>query len=352
MANTELENYVATDTANVEVSGRIYGLNLYDISDYPIWQDVFRIHNSLSLTGFKYTVGNKDQNGNSNGNDPKFTLAMVNGVHPKYSNVGALKTGYVTRFNLQTIGNMFSDNDYVRITPTFYYVDSTGNNRQEVDIYYSETFNGKKNIMVKMGSDLDLTNKKALRSGDPYLAIPEGALNQTAYFNGVSLKDWKAQVKNIYTYTNIMLPGSLRTFIGYIPIVPSSVTEAAVAKSVQNWYGEYYLPSEIHVTPKGYNINEYVKYHGGLTYKEPFWLKNGYIIVNFAIETIQNGQRHLSYINADNAARGYCNMWNREGYQYRKIDYKGNQFNFIDGDYVLYYTDKSAAQDYISAGTH
>ncbi len=45
-------------------------------------------------------------------------------------------------------------------------------------------------------------------------------------------------------------------------------------------------------------------------------------------------------------------MWKREGYQYKKNDNKGNEFNFLDGDYLLYYTDKSAAQDYISAGTH
>jgi hypothetical protein len=352
LANLELQNYVATDTVNVEVSGRIYGLNMYDISDYPIWQDVFRIPDSLSLTGFKYTVGDKDQNGNSNGNNLKYTLALVNGEHPKYSNIGAVKTGYVTRFNLKTIGNMYSGNDYVSLAPTFYYVDSSGKKRQEADIYYSETFNGKKNIMVKMGSPLDLENKKSLRTGDPYLSIPEKALNQTAYYSGLTLKDWKAQQKNIFTYTNIMLPGSLRTFVGHIANVPDGVMESAIAKSVQNWYGEYYLPSEIHVVPKGFNINEYIKNNGGLTYKENFWLKNGYIIVNFHIETIQNGKRHLSYINADNEKQGYCNMWKREGYQYKKADYKGNEFCFIDGDYVLYYTDKSAANDYTSAGTH
>ena len=352
LANGELENYVATDTVNVEVSGRIYGLNLYDISDYPMWQDVFRIPNSLSLTGFKYTVGDKDQNGNSNGNDPKYTLPLVNGVHPKYGNVGAVKTGYVTRFKLKTVGNMYGDNDYIRILPTFYYVDNTGKNRQEVDIYYSETFNGKRNIMVKMGSSVDLENKKSLRTGDLYLGIPEQALSQTAYYQGMTLKDWKAQVKNIFTYTNIMLPGSLRTFVGYIANVPGNVSQAGVAKSVQNWYGEYYLPSEIHAVPKGYDINNYIRYNGGLNYKESFWLKDGYIIINFNIETVQNGQRHLSYINADNAAKGYCNMWSREGYQYRKVDNKGNEFNFLDGDYVLYYTDKSASKDYISAGTH
>ena len=352
LANLGLENYVATDTVNVEVSGRIYGLNLYDISDYPIWQDVFRIPNSLALTGFKYTVGDKDQNGSSNGNNTKYTLALINGVHPKYSNIGALKTGYVTRFNLKTIGNMYGDNDYVRIKPTFYYVDATGKNRQEVDLYYSETINGKKQHMVKMGSSLDLENKKALNTSDPYLAIPDGALNQTAYYQGVPLKDWKAQVKNIFTYTNIMLPGSLRTFVGHIASVPSGVTEEQVAQSVQNWYGEYYLPSEIHVAPKNYDVLQYVKQYGGLNYKEPFWLKGGYIIVNFQIETVQNGERHLSYINAENAVSGYCNMWKREGYQYRKVDNKGNEFNFTNGDYVLYFTDKSVSQDYISAGTH
>lgn len=352
LANTELENYVATDTVDVEVSGRIYGLNLYDISDYPIWQDVFRIPNSLSLTGFKYTVGDKDQNGSSNGNNAKYTLALVNGVHPKYNNIGALKTGYVTRFNLKTVGNMYGENDYIRIIPTFYYVDSTGKNRQEVDLYYSETINGKKQQMVKMGSSLDLENKKALRTGDPYLTIPDEALNQTAYYQEIPQKEWKAQLKNIYTYTNIMLPGSLRTLVGYVSNIPVGVTEQAVGSSVQTWYGEYYLPSEIHIVPKNYDVEEYIKQQGGLNYKESFWLKKGYVIVNFQIETVKNGERHLSYINAENTKSGYCNMWKREGYQYTKVDYKGNKFNFMDGDYVLYYTDKAVSQDYISGGTH
>ena len=206
--------------------------------------------------------------------------------------------------------------------------------------------------MVKMGSTLDLENKKALRTGDPYLAIPDADLNQTAYYQGIPQKEWKAQLKNIFTYTNIMLPGSLRTFVGYVPNLPAGVTEQAVGKSVQNWYGEYYLPSEIHTVPKNYNVMEYIKQHGGLNYKESFWLKDGYVIVNFQIETVQNGDRHLSYINAENANSGYCNMWKREGYQYMKVDNKGNKFNFIDGDYVLYYTDKSVSQDYISGGTH
>ncbi|WFR58726.1 DUF5704 domain-containing protein [Anaerocolumna sp. AGMB13025] len=352
MANLDLSNYVATDTVMVEVSGRIYGLNLYDISDYPIWEKVFRSLGSLKLSGFKYTVGTKDQNGNSNGQDGKYTLALVNGSHPDYNNIGAIKTGYVTRFSLKTVGTMNGEKDYIRIKPTFYYVDSTGKNRKEVDLYYSETINGQRKQMVKMGSDLDLTNRKALRTGDSYLTIPEGALKQTANYQEISLKDWKAQMKDIYTFTNIMLPGSLRTFVGYVANVPTGVSEQQIAESVQDWYGEYYLPSEIHVAPKGVDILEYVKNNGSINYKEPFWLKEGYVIVNFQIETLQNGVTHLSYINADNAKSGYCNMWKREGYQYKKVDYQGNEFNFIDGDYVLYYANKPASKDYITAGTH
>ncbi|HKL80816.1 MAG TPA: DUF5704 domain-containing protein, partial [Mobilitalea sp.] len=42
-ANFDRTNYVATDTVKVQVSGRIYGLSLYDVSDYPTWETIFRI---------------------------------------------------------------------------------------------------------------------------------------------------------------------------------------------------------------------------------------------------------------------------------------------------------------------
>lgn len=56
LANLSLENYVAEDSTIVQISGRIYGLNIYDVTDYPIWEKVFRLPNSLKMTGFKYTV--------------------------------------------------------------------------------------------------------------------------------------------------------------------------------------------------------------------------------------------------------------------------------------------------------
>lgn len=356
LANLNLSNYVATDSTNVEVSGRIYGLNLYDITDYPMWESVFRQPNSAKHTGFYYPVGTKDRNGSNNGINPKFTIPLVNGSHPTARTIGTIKTGYVTRFSLSTIGNMSDPNDYIRIIPRFYYIDKQGKNRQEVDIYYSETFSGKKQELVKMGSDKDLLNKKSLRLGEVYRSVPTKEIVTTARIKGVTENELKGIKKNVFTFTNIMIPENMRTYIGtdYTPTgtVPAGVDPDKVTQSKQRWYGEYYFPSEIHVVPKGFDVIRYARDHYGIDYKESFWLKYGYVIVNFDIETINNDKRYLSYINKENSLHGYCNMWNMEGYQYSKTDYKGNVFDFIDGDYVLYSTDGSAAKDYISAGTH
>lgn len=356
LANLNLSNYVATDTVNVEVSGRIYGLTLYDISDYPVWQNVFRQPDSLKRSGFNYTVGTKDQNGSATGRKEKYTLALINGSHPKYTNIGAIKSGYVTRFQLTTIGNMHKHEDYVRITPKFYYMDAEGKNRQEADVYYTETFEGKRQQLVKAGSDQDKQNKKAFRLGDPYLAVPPDEITDKARLEGKDVQETIGEKRNILTFTNIMIPETLRTYIGtnYTPTgtVPAAVDADKVTKSMQNWYCEYYLPSEIHAAPKGFDVYGYARDHYGVDYKEDFWLKDGYLVINFDIETIQDGSRHLSYINPGNSPQGYCNMWKMEGYQYEKEDFKENPLMFVDGDYVMYFTDKSAAKDYITGGTH
>lgn len=352
LANLSLNNYVAEDSSIVQISGRIYGLNIYDVTDYPIWEKVFRLPNSLKLTGFHYTIGTKNQNGDSNGQNPRYTITMVNGSHPDYKTKGILKTGYMTRFSLTTVGSMADSDDYVRIRPKFYFVDKNGKNRQEVDVYYTESFNGKEHLLVKMGSNLDLENDKSIKTGDPYLGIPDKELEKTAYYEGISLVKWKAQTKKAYNFLNIMIPSSLRTFIGSVAPIPQTVTEKQVASSVQHWYGEYYMPAEIHLVPKGFDVITYSLHHGGLNYHEDFWLKEGYIIINFDITTVKDGNLNLSYINGANSGNGYCNMWKREGFQYQKTSYPGIDFEFQDGDYVIYYANHSVQEDYKSSGTH
>jgi hypothetical protein len=211
--------------------------------------------------------------------------------------------------------------------------------------------------MVKMGSDLDKTNVKALSLGKPYLSVSKEEIYNTSFIKKVEEKDLLSKIKNVYTYSNIMIPENLRTFVGNKNSLPSNslptgISDEQLKQSIQKWYCEYYIPSEIHLVPKDFSITDYIKNNGAVDYKESFWLKNGYLVVNFDIETVQNNERHLSYINKENANAGYCNMWKREGFQYKKKDNKENEFDFIDGDFLLYDLNKSASKDYISSGTH
>lgn len=380
-ANTSNENYVATSTVYAEISGRLYGLNMYDVSDYPIWQQVFRQENSLQLTGTTYKVGMCDENGNSK---PGLLLPTINGSHPLIKNMGVLKTGYTSRFTLTTIGNVYHGTDYISIKPRFYYVSEDGNTMEEVDLYYNETINGKYHSLVKVGSLLDATNVKKMTLGNPYTSVPEAELTTKANIAGLSGKDIRSTTYEVYSYGNIKIPSRMSTYVGqnYAPNgqVPSSVDADKVTKSMQKWYFEYSLPSDVHAVTKGFDMTAYSKQHGKIDYSENIWKTNGYILVNFDITTYEAGFEkfttgtdtgmgwlegadifenvtetplpRLSYVNASNVGDGYCNMMQLEGFQTTRRDNNGNTFHFRYGDVLMYYLDRSAKRDYRSYGTH
>lgn len=359
VANFNIENYVAIDSIFVQVTGRLYNLQIYDITDYPLWESVFRKENSLELTGTNYTVGINNQNGILTGRLAKYTFPFVYGSHPDQANEGTMKLGYSTRFKLTTIGDMFEQEDYIKIIPRFYYVDYQGNNRKEVDLYYTETFNGKKNYLVKVGGDKDKTNKKSFVLGNPYWQVTKKEITANAYVDSVTEELVRSRESKMFSFGDIQLNTTFRTYIGdssYIPsgVIPGSVGEKNVMQSVQNWYGEYYLPSDVHVLAKDFDLKKYAKGRGYIDFTEEIWLNKGYIIVNYDIVTYQTGkeQANLSYINKENALQGYCNMWKLEGSQLSKTDTYGNTFEFKYGDYVMYDTERSAAIDYKSGGTH
>lgn len=342
-ANYSKTNYTANNEIQVEVSGRIFGFNLYDISDYPLWQSVFRKFNSLKPTGNIYTVGTKDKNGKPMKQKKQMTFPILNGSHPTKKNAGAIATGYFTRYSLYTIGNMWGPNDSIKIKPRFYFVDKLGKNRKEVDLYYTETINGKQENLVKMGSEKDKLNRKKLSLGSKYTNVTNQEIRDTCKISGLLAKQMTTVSSYAYTFMNIIIPSHQRTFVG------SSKSDDSL-KSVQKWYGEYYIPAQVHAVPKGFNITRYTQQ--GIHYKESFWLTNGYIIVNFNIETVSNGKPHLSYINSYNEKKGYCNMWRLEGFENTKKDHLKNVYQLVDGDYTLYQTNSSVASDYVPGGTH
>ena len=377
--NTNRNNYVATATRTFQISGRMYGLTLYDVSDEGRWRDVFRLKDTMLFKYFEgaidgtkrtnyhddyayyYKVGLNDQYGYQTGRYNRFTLPLLNGSHPKYKNVGVIKTGYAFRFMLDTIGEMYSSASKIRIVPTFYHVDEEGRNRQLVDIYYNEEFNGKNQLLVKIGQGIDLANLQQGLVGNLYSRIPEAELRHTARVLGTTYSKIYNQYGPMYTYSDIRITNQFRTFIGldyatHIASLPSfskvneqvKQTELSLSKYMQRWYGTYKLPTNIHAAPLGYDVNDHLKKYG-IDYQEDFWLRDGYIIVNFNIESYdKNENRNLSYTNGYNYLNnGHCSMWVTEGGTVEKKDNTDATFSLRAGDVVFYYTSKKHSDDYM-----
>lgn len=350
-ANLSPFNAVATDTSQVEVIGRLYGFKITDINNYPLWEEVFRTEEGLTThTDTYYYVGANDYNGNPTGVDNQFTLPLLGGSHPEYDNIGYLKTGYGFKFELETIGTYANEQDCISIETTFYYINKDGTSRQEVDLYYHEYFDGIDNHFIKMDRGRNRDNTKYIELGDEYRNVPLQEIKDTASILDLSEDTFLHQQAKIGWFDWIVLSKPLRTFVGDTSNRPMGVNEQDVLQSVQHWYGEYYLPNDLFVAPKNFDVVAYSSANNGLDGKENFWLRDGYIIVNFDIVTIKNSNFNdpvLSYHNSEHA-----NMWALEGFNYNKEDYNKVEYTFRDGDIIFYYTDEKASDDYSSGGTH
>ncbi|PKM50568.1 MAG: hypothetical protein CVV02_10730 [Firmicutes bacterium HGW-Firmicutes-7] len=350
-ANLNLVNYVATDLSHVKVIGRLYGFRIYDIENYPLWEEVFRVENkSLVHTNNYYSVGLLDENGIPNGNKPILTLPILQGSHPTVINQGALPTGYTFKFECETIGNYSGDKDCIEITPHFYYISADGKTKKEVDLWYSEYFNGKNNYFIQIGSKADEENVKYIKIGDPDRSVSEQEIKDTSKILGITESVFKTQKAKLGWFDRIILAKPLRTFVGNTDSLPSNLTTSFVKKSVQHWYGEYYLPNSLYIAPKGFDVLSYSKANNGLDGKERFWLNKGYVVVNFDLVTVKNGAFDNPVLSYYDSPRS--NMWKIEGYQNIKNDYKGVPFHLLDGDIIFYDTDHQATEDYTTEGTH
>lgn len=174
-------------------------------------------------------------------------------------------------------------------------------------------------------------------------------MNRNEYINSYVNKYTK-QKTPVGSYSLLILPEQLRTFLSLKDPVPESVNRERADVSIQKWYGEYSLPADPYVVEAGTNVAEYGRTHGGLDDKSPIFLKNGYIVVNFNIESIQAGDLknpHLQYIYAP-----LMNQWQMEGFNRNIQDAYGNRFALKDGDVVFYQTDQSSRDDFSSQVPH
>lgn len=360
-ANLDLTHHVATDIEPVEVIGRVYDFRITDIADYN-WETVFRTQKgNAAASGASYWTGLRDIDGGVRGNALPYTLPIAPGKHPiqGYKNA-AVKTGYHFKFDLKTKGNMFGAQDGISITPSFYFVNADGSGRQAVDLYYHS---GDRKF-IRIGSPLD-AQKRYVILNERLRNVPQSELQDTASYlynhggaqPGMSAaayaKQYMEKISKSKTWVGrldwMLLPSGIRTLIGPKAGLPASVDAERANAAVQRWYGEYSLPSDVYVVKKGMDLAAYGR-SNRLDEKSSIFLKKGFIVVNFNIETIRGGNTaspHLQYLHAP-----LMNQWQLEGFARTYLDPYGKKFTLLDGDVAFYHADQSSKGDFKSQVPH
>ncbi len=152
---------------------------------------------------------------------------------------------------------------------------------------------------------------------------------------------------NVNLYGDMLLSSRQRTYIGEFNrlALKSGLKREEMLASVQEWHGDFYLPSSTLAVKKGTKLNDYKNLDFN---KEPF-LQKGLIVVNFQIELyhnitnvfdIEKVKPYISY-----STKKYGNQWRREGYQInQKFGEADVKYDY--GDVAIYYLNKRAYENY------
>ena len=78
---------------------------------------------------------------------------------------------------------------------------------------------------------------------------------------------------------------------------------------MQTWFGTYYIPSTLYVTDGDVDVWDYAVENGYIRGDEDIFYDNGYLVLNFAIYTKNDGEWHLTYYGSDSGK----NQWSVQG---------------------------------------
>jgi hypothetical protein len=359
LLNGDRSNTCAYRVLDVGVSGRIHSFRVTDIGDFR-FQNVFRVPGSNVHSGKAYAAGTNDPNGTaiSPAIDSKSVLPIRHGSHPQQPDT-ITHNGYPILFDFKTIGNYWDIGEGVRVDPTFWFVSKDGSARQEVDLYYNASGANSKLIRVGSTEDVGLYTRSYVLP-DAKRGIPEVDLRNTAEFEFHELQsaetDWnkfyrqytERKTSFAYGYQDEVLSYKSRTLVGLPDVLPPEVERERALRSVQHWYGEYHVPINPYILPKGTDIMNVANSHGGiLTGRENEFLKNGYILVNFKIFILRNHDENTRLLGYDAPE---SNMWAIEGQVTSDTDASGNTFLYLSGDIILFESDFSASNDFQASG--
>lgn len=138
-ANLDLSEYIAVDSIQVAVMGRIFDFRITDIHDYPRWEGIFSTQEALAYNTDGYYIGHRNKNGGLRPIADIFTLPVVPGSNPLKTDGDTLYLGYHFRFSVTTIGNFYDAEDNLEILCSYDYISKETGERFPVDLYYTET---------------------------------------------------------------------------------------------------------------------------------------------------------------------------------------------------------------------
>lgn len=299
--------------------------------------------------------------------------------------MGTLKKGTTIAYQLKTMSNMWNANDRIEITPSFSLkrVDGTVVEKENLAIWYKGKKDGQFHRMGStdsretVGVDSKTTGQTRLYDTafeGSYYQSPRGSWQYgnwvafSAAQRGISEHDYLRQRADNYTVSQITIPTVLRLFSGewdqiswnnkqaykdesdmedYRDFEYFDEYETQFRKSIQTWYGEYYIPENLYVVDltkhPGFDLVSYLTGPDGPPYiaeDDEIFETRGTLILNFDITAYKSGQPYLKYFTSDNEK---TNMWKQEGFHYDDPDVPAllgeptdlpREIPYFDGDIV------------------
>lgn len=399
--NSDLGNYVATYNYPVQVSGVIYDFKVTGINDEQIFGGYDR---SEGIGVYQFTkhkqekrVGTTNRFGETNVRyvldgtltnawDLINTIPFTNGKSNIYSGgtfggMGFLQAGHEFGFTFKTISRLYNNDDTIKITPAYRYIAPDGTVTDDVNIYYD--LDGKS--FIKAGSPQDSNKIQTVSIGDAYFAY---SYYDYGDYDPVSYTAKKFDKSNneilyhetpSYTVGSITLQSTQKLLTGDEEELFANKDNSSAdslryrktdglgdinrtvydkfEKSMQTWYGEYKIPSKIHVVKKNPAGSQYeddfqktLAEKGQASEDDDYWLDDGYLILGFKIDTYVHGtNEHLTYYGGANGTG--LDMWERE----RKNDpdttkvrdvYELNDVEIRDGDVAIITLDTKLSDQY------
>lgn len=425
IANSKLNNYVATFEVPVSISGWLYDFTITGTSD----SDMFEGYDNSQITGsdiaFSMTKeekksGTKNRVGETiwrylidglthkvsssdplsvTANESRNLIPLRDGSSSAYTSMGSLWKGTSFSYLVKSISSLTEDGDKVVITPTlrYYNYDESGNfvdMTDKVKMYYTKSTSSGEQQYVEVGSSRDTLTSPIVQTvqlgstqfdgaryqGRTFLeddtdvpktfTLPDFA-TYTADKKGVSLSRLLGDKHKSYSVSEISIGSDQRLFTGSVEELrrnsgksrlDSSLAttyndgaeyeeQSAFTNSMQTWYGQFAIPDEFYVTTDLRDLDD-IAYDGSLSKDSDIWKKGGYLVVNFQINAVHDGNTTLSYQN------GSKNMWQEQG-QLGQVTLTPTKngtthketINLKDGDVAIYDLSYSST-DKISSHIH